>query len=122
MWVTFALTAGILLLVVGTLARRLRHQQSQLSRFRENRLRDEQVIALGLSAAAVAHRLGTPLNTMTLLLDEIRSHSGQGNPELEEDLDMMGQQVMLCSSHLQQLRSEERRVGKEGRSRWVAGS
>ncbi|HBM51287.1 sensor histidine kinase [Marinobacter sp. UBA3607] len=103
MWVTFALTAGILLLVVGTLARRLRHQQSQLSRFRENRLRDEQVIALGLSAAAVAHRLGTPLNTMTLLLDEIRSHSGQGNPELEEDLDMMGQQVMLCSSHLQQL-------------------
>src|SRR5690554_990422 len=40
---------------------------------------------------------------MTLLLDEIRSHSGQGNPELEEDLGMMSQQVMLCSSHLQQL-------------------
>ncbi|MFV8572091.1 sensor histidine kinase [Marinobacter sp. SBS5] len=104
MWATFALTAGILLLVVGALARRLRHQQSQLSTFRENRLRDEQVIALGLSAAAVAHRLGTPLNTMTLLLDEIRANTqDQASAELNEDLDMLGRQIELCSGHLQQL-------------------
>ncbi|WP_323750152.1 HAMP domain-containing sensor histidine kinase [Marinobacter sp.] len=104
MWVTFALTAGILLLVVGTLARRLRHQQNQLSTFRENRLRDEQVIALGLSAAAVAHRLSTPLNTMTLLLDEIRAHNqSPASPEFSEDLDMLEQQVQLCSGHLRQL-------------------
>lgn len=104
MWATFALTAAILLLVVGTLARRLRHQQSQLSSFRENRLRDEQVIALGLSSAAVAHRLGTPLNTMTLLIDEIRAHTrSKTTPELSEDLDLLEQQVQLCSAHLQQL-------------------
>ncbi|MBB5321026.1 sensor histidine kinase [Marinobacter oulmenensis] len=104
MWVTFALMAGILLLVVGTLARRLRAQQSQLARFRENRLRDEQIISLGLSAASVAHRLGTPLNTMTLLLEEIRSHTGsRQTPELEDDLNLMEQQVLLCSQHLQQL-------------------
>lgn len=104
MWVTFALTAAILLLVVGTLARQLRLQQSQLSDFRENRLRDEQIIALGLSAAAVAHRLGTPLNTMTLLLDEIRCHSaGHLSTELDQDLTLMGQQLNLCSQHLHQL-------------------
>ncbi|MED5467995.1 MAG: HAMP domain-containing sensor histidine kinase, partial [Pseudomonadota bacterium] len=104
MWVTFALTATILLLVVGTLARQLRAQQSQLGQFRENRLRDEQIISLGLSAAAVAHRLGTPLNTMTLLLDEIRSAtSDQGDKHLEDDLSMMQQQLALCSGHLQQL-------------------
>jgi two-component system sensor histidine kinase RegB len=104
MWVTFALTAAILLLVVGTLARRLRMQQSQLSKFRENRLRDEQIISLGLSAAAVAHRLGTPLNTMTLLLDEIRGQvDSPDKPELTDDLDLMEQQLNLCSQHLQQL-------------------
>ena len=104
MWATFALTAAILLSVVGTLARRLRHQQSQLSTFRESRLRDEQVIALGLSSAAVAHRLGTPLNTMTLLIDEIRAHTqSKATPELSEDLVMLEQQVQLCSDHLQQL-------------------
>ncbi len=104
MWVTFALTAAILLLVVGTLARRMRRQQSQLSQFRENRLRDEQIISLGLSSAAVAHRLGTPLNTMTLLLDEIRGQTDTRNtPELAGDLNLMEQQLNLCSQHLQQL-------------------
>jgi len=101
MWATFAITAVILLLVVGALARRLRQQQEQLSSIRETRLRDEQIIALGLSAAAVAHRLGTPLNTMTLLVDEIRS--AFPDPDLAEDLDMMERQLALCSKHLQQL-------------------
>ncbi|MDO6443300.1 MULTISPECIES: sensor histidine kinase KdpD [unclassified Marinobacter] len=103
MWVTFAMTAAILLLVVGALARRLRQQQEQLSTIRETRLRDEQIIALGLSSAAVAHRLGTPLNTMTLLVDEIRS--AFPDPDLAEDLSMMEQQLVLCSKHLQQLTS-----------------
>ncbi|RBW51900.1 sensor histidine kinase [Marinobacter sp. F3R11] len=101
MWITFALTAVILLLVVGALARRLRQQQEQLSSIRETRLRDEQIIALGLSAAAVAHRLSTPLNTMTLLVDEIRS--AFPDPDLAEDLSLMEQQLTLCSKHLQQL-------------------
>lgn len=101
MWVTFAMTAAILLLVVGALARRLGQQQQQLSTIRETRLRDEQIIALGLSAAAVAHRLGTPLNTMTLLVDEIRSSFP--DPDLAEDLGLMDQQLAVCSKHLQQL-------------------
>ncbi|KPQ00183.1 sensor histidine kinase KdpD [Marinobacter sp. HL-58] len=102
MWVTFAATAVILLLVVGALARRLRQQQSQLARIRETRLRDEQIIALGLSAAAVAHRLGTPLNTMTLLVEEMKSALPENTP-LSDDLALMEQQLGLCSTHLQQL-------------------
>lgn len=101
MWVTFVLTSGILLLVVGSLARRLRRQQAQLSLIRETRLRDEQVIALGLSAAAVAHSLGTPLNTMALLIDEMRSDTGQQTRD--EDLELMEQQLELCTRHLHQL-------------------
>ncbi|KAA1174390.1 sensor histidine kinase [Marinobacter salinexigens] len=104
MWITFVLTAVILLLVVGTLAQRMRQQQALLSHIRESRLRDEQIIALGLSAAAVAHRLGTPLNTMALLVDEMRSSAEKADSgELEQDLDTMEQQLALCSGHLQQL-------------------
>ena len=101
MWATFAITAAILLLVVGSLARRLRQKQAQLAGFRENRLRDEQVIALGLSTAAVAHRLGTPLNTMALLVDEMKS--AQPDPAFGDDLALMERQLQLCSNHLQQL-------------------
>lgn len=101
MWITFTLTSIILLLIVGTLVKRLHRQQTQLSDIRENRLRDEQIIAMGLSAAGVAHRLGTPLNTMTLLVDEMRSAENFRN--LTEDLAIMERQLTLCTSHLQQL-------------------
>ena len=102
MWVTFAITAAILLLVVGALARHLRQQQSQLAQIRETRLRDEQIIALGLSAAAIAHRLGTPLNTMTLLVEEMKSTVAEAD-SIADDLSLMEKQLGLCSGHLQQL-------------------
>jgi two-component system sensor histidine kinase RegB len=101
MWITFTLTSVILLLIVGTLARRLHRQQTQLSDIRERRLRDEQIIAMGLSAAGVAHRLGTPLNTMTLLVEEMRS--AENSKQLTEDLVIMERQLSLCTNHLQQL-------------------
>lgn len=104
MWVTFTITAAILLLVVGALSRRLRQQQSQLAQIRETRLRDEQIISLGLSAAAIAHRLGTPLNTMTLLVEEMKSATS-GDTTISQDLAMMESQLGLCSNHLQQLTS-----------------
>ncbi|MEQ9547844.1 MAG: HAMP domain-containing sensor histidine kinase [Marinobacter sp.] len=115
MWVTFAVTAGILLLVVGNLARRLHRQQSTLAEVRERRLRDEQIIALGLSAASVAHRLGTPFNTMSLLIEELK----QSNDPVarQQDLEMMEQQLGLCADHLKQLsaaagqaRAEQRQI------------
>ncbi|WP_324125154.1 ATP-binding protein [Marinobacter sp. F4218] len=101
MWATYALTSAILLLVVGSLARRVQRQQAQLANIRETRLRDEQIIALGLSAAGIAHRLGTPLNTLTLLVEELR-HAPK-EQDLTEDLNLMGQQLSLCADHLRQL-------------------
>lgn len=99
MWGTFALTATIMLVVVGSLAVRLREQQQILALSREERLRDEQVIALGLSAASVAHRLGTPLNTITLVVDDLK-----GLPEtlpIREDLGLIEQQLGICRGQLQ---------------------
>ncbi|SFR62499.1 two-component system, sensor histidine kinase RegB [Marinobacter daqiaonensis] len=98
MWGTFALTAAIMLVVVGSLVSRLREQQQALARDREERLRDEQIIALGLSAANVAHRLGTPLNTMTLLVDDMQTLP-QAH-EIREDLKLLEQQIGLCRDQL----------------------
>lgn len=100
MWGTFVLTAMILLVVVGALAIRLREQQQEMAAHREDRLRDEQIIALGLSAANVAHRLGTPLNTMTLVLDDLQQ-APEAAP-VRDDVRLLQQQLDLCQ---QQLRS-----------------
>jgi len=101
MWIAFMITAGILLLVGGALVRRLASQQAELSRFRERQLRDEQIIALGLSAATVAHRIGTPLNSMALLLDEMRTQPL--SPDQAADLDTLEAQLGVCTRQLRQL-------------------
>ena len=38
---------------------------------REDRLRDDQIMAVASLAAGTAHELGTPLSTMTVLVDEM---------------------------------------------------
>lgn len=101
MWVTFVLTAVILVLAVGTLAHQLRRQQLRLSQSRETRLRDEQIISLGLSSAAIAHRLGTPMNTLTLLVEELKTLPPDA--DISADLELMSSQLSLCGQHLQQL-------------------
>ncbi|EBA00609.1 sensor histidine kinase [Marinobacter sp. ELB17] len=101
MWVTFVLTAVILVLAVGTLAHQLRGQQLRLSQSRETRLRDEQIISLGLSSAAIAHRLGTPMNTLTLLVEELKTLPPDA--DIRADLELMSSQLALCGQHLQQL-------------------
>lgn len=101
MWVTFVLTAFILVLAVGTLAHQLRRQQRRLSQSRETRLRDEQIISLGLSSAAIAHRLGTPMNTLTLLVEELKTLPPDA--DIRADLELMSSQLALCGQHLQQL-------------------
>lgn len=101
MWVTFVLTAVILVLAVGTLAHQLRRQQLRLSQSRETRLRDEQIISLGLSSAAIAHRLGTPMNTLTLLVEELKTLPPAA--DISADLELMSSQLALCGQHLQQL-------------------
>lgn len=103
MWASFAITAMILILVVGALARRLRQKQAQLAEFRENRLRNEQIITLGLSAASVAHRLGTPLNTVSLLVEEMKAT--YEDSDLEADLSLLNDQLDFCINHLRQLSS-----------------
>jgi two-component system sensor histidine kinase RegB len=101
MWVTFVLTAVILVLAVGTLAHQLRGQQLRLSQSRETRLRDEQIISLGLSSAAIAHRLGTPMNTLSLLVEELKTLPPDA--DINADLELMSSQLALCSQHLRQL-------------------
>lgn len=102
MWITFVITATIFLLVVGALARRLQRNQAQLAHIRENRLRDEQIITMGLSAASVAHRLGTPLNTLMLLVEEMKADR-EASDNVAGDLALMQDQLELCNSHLHQL-------------------
>lgn len=99
MWCNFALSAALITYVVVRMATTLREQQRELNLHREQALHTEQLLAVATLAAGTAHELGTPLNTMTLLLDDLHS----ADPDLQADLDVLKQQVRHCRATLKKL-------------------
>lgn len=99
MWFNFALSALLITSVVVRMAQALREQAAELTRQREQALQGEQLLAVATLAAGTAHELGTPLATMTLLLDEMESDDDQ----LQADLQLLRQQVESCRATLRGL-------------------
>lgn len=95
MWVSFALSAGVIAYFVVRMAESLRTRDRELATARENALRDSQVLAMGTLAAGAAHQLGTPLATMAVVVRELqRSHGADS--ALSEDLHQLRLQVDHC--------------------------
>jgi len=101
MWLSIALAAAVITFFAARMAEELRRQEQLRAERREEGLRDEQLLAVATQAAGAAHELGTPLATMSVLLNEMRSE--HHDPQLQEDLAVLQDQVKLCKETLQQL-------------------
>lgn len=96
MWVTFMVSALLITLFVGRMASAIRTREMTLASFRENEMRNEQLVAIGTLAAGTAHALGTPLSTMSVLLSDAEDLS-------PEDTQLLKEQVKRCRRSLDQL-------------------
>ncbi len=103
MWVNFVISAWMITVFVRFMSSVLRRQDWRLSQARENTLRNEQIVALGTVAAGAAHQLGTPLSTMSMVINELREER-QDDPELREDLDLLSSQIAVCKETLEDLK------------------
>lgn len=100
MWLTFAVSALLICVLVIPLARSVRRQQQLISQQREKILQDEQLVALATFATSAAHNMGTPLSTLSILVEDFRELVEQ-HPDWQEDRDLMAQQIELCKTILQ---------------------
>ncbi|NQD36427.1 hypothetical protein HPT27_05265 [Permianibacter sp. IMCC34836] len=103
MWINFVVTALAMAAFGLQLLRQLREHETRIRQARERALRDERLVALGTQAAQVAHQLGTPLNTLLLLADELRQPLADSERlQLLAELD---KQIEHCRKWLNSLRS-----------------
>lgn len=105
MWLTFLLSAGLILAFIGRMSSALREQDQQLARQRERLMQQEQLVALGALAANTAHELGTPLATMSVLVGELTEVLPAEAPA-QADLRLLREQLGLCRDSLRALRAE----------------
>jgi two-component system, sensor histidine kinase RegB len=95
MWLTFVVSVTMLAGFVMRTSDALRRRDAELSRAREQTLRDERVLALGALAAGAAHELGTPLATLAVLAGELERESPAGSA-MATDLGLMREQIAYC--------------------------
>jgi two-component system sensor histidine kinase RegB len=101
MWVNFALSATIICYFISRMAATVRQQQQRLERQRADQLRSDQLTAIGLLAAGTAHEFGTPLNTMKIVLDDLKGASA--NTAEPADIALLSDQVAHCQTILRSL-------------------
>jgi len=65
-------------------------------------LREQELKSLGGLAAAAAHELGTPLNTISLVAKELKKELGS-NKKFNQDLDLLISQSKRCGEILKQI-------------------
>jgi len=102
MWLNFLLTAALVAAFAGRQAATLRRRDAELAQAREQRLRDEQLFALGLQAATAAHDLATPMSSVRITLDELRRDYA-GDDELDPSLALLSDQVLRMQAVLERL-------------------
>ena len=102
MWFNFLFSAGLITYFVVRMATQLRLQENRAVAQREQRLRSDQIMAVASLAAGTAHELGTPLSTMTVLVDEMLADN-QLPPQSREDCLLLQQQISECRRTLNKL-------------------
>ena len=102
MWFNFLFSAGLITYFVVRMAATLRRQEERVAEAREDRLRNDQIIAVAGLAAGTAHELGTPLSTMSLLVEELKADDALPD-HLREDCDLLAGQLAQCKETLARL-------------------
>jgi two-component system, sensor histidine kinase RegB len=101
MWLGFVISAIVVAYFAAEMARVVRARDAQLTRAREETLRNERIVALGTQAAGAAHELGTPLSTMSVVIGEMKRECIA--PEQQENLSILNEQVRNCKRILDSL-------------------
>lgn len=101
MWFNFAISAGLITYFVVQMAAALRRQEQELTARREEQLQDEQLLGIAILAAGAAHELGTPLNTMKLVVDNLATEPLPAS--IADDVATLERQIERCRETLRTL-------------------
>ena len=117
MFVCFLLAAILLVLFVTRINGNLREQDLRLSELRQQSAEEGHIVRMGLLASGAAHELGTPLSTISVILNDWQHMAAmQSEPELVLELAEIQAQLERCKdivSGILRSSGEERGEGAE---------
>lgn len=99
MGANFMVSAVLLYVFVTHSLEAVKTRELELNLAREEILKNEQLVGIASLTANTAHALGTPLQTLTLITNDLDAD----RPMEHSDLDIIKQQLSICKNYLRQL-------------------
>jgi len=110
MWLGFVISAVVVAYFVVKMAHAVRERDETLAKAREETLRNERIVALGIQAASAAHEMGTPLSTLAVVVGELKRDQAV-LPEWRDNLAILEGQVQACKRILGKLLANAQDTG-----------
>ena len=99
MFVCFVLSATLLVLFITRINRNLRARDAHLASLRQQSAEEDHIVRMGLLASGAAHELGTPLATLSVILNDWQHMPTlKEAPELSQEITEMQLQVDRCKT------------------------
>jgi two-component system sensor histidine kinase RegB len=101
MWLAFVMVAVLVVLFVTRISRNLGARDAYLADMRQRAAEEDHIVRLGLLASGAAHELGTPLSSLSVILNDWRREPRiRADPQWIEEIDEMQVAVARCKSIL----------------------
>jgi len=115
MFIAYVLAAGLIVFFVTRIGRNLRERDAHLAALRQRSVEEELVVRMGLLASGAAHELGTPLGTLSVIVNDWqRMPTLAADPDLAEDLEAMEEQLLRCKEIVSKILSSSGEMRGEG--------
>lgn len=102
LWLSLLLSAVFIGVYAWWVASGARRLNEELSEARLNFAEEQQAVALGALATSAAHKLGTPLNTITVITHELERELHADDP-IFEDVQLLRSEAERCRIILREL-------------------
>lgn len=120
MWMNFIVSALLITYFVSRMADQIRSQERRLAAGDQQQREDEHLLAMGTFAAGTAHELGTPLSSLTIILQDLSQQIGLDKDQKSE-LEIACGEVERCKTILQRLVSAAHSAQNSGRRQIEVG-
>ena len=114
LWSALVLTTFFVAVYAGIVSRQSRNLARGLADARLTMAREHQMVALGSLATAAAHKLGSPLNTITLIAHDLDKMDQKLDAKtMREDIIALKEETERCRKILAELNKDAIKLGQE---------
>lgn len=94
-WITYALTAILSVWFLTRIIRNLKERDYSYARLQQRQAEEDHIVRIGLLASGAAHELGTPLSTLSVILND------WNDPDLPLSEDQRRSDIAIMQAELQ---------------------